>query len=37
MTFYVREQEQKKADGLEYDEKAFDPETGLGLQFTKKK
>jgi hypothetical protein len=37
MTFYVREQEQKKADGLDYDEKAFDPETGLGLQFTKKK
>jgi hypothetical protein len=37
MTYYVREQEQKKADGLEYDEKAFDPETGLGLQFTKKK
>ena len=37
MTYYVREQERNKAEGLEYDENAFDPETGLGLVFTKKK
>ena len=37
MTYYVREQEKKKNAGEEYDENAFDSQTGLGLVFTKAK
>ena len=33
MTAYVKEEAEKKAAGLPYDENAFDPQTGLPLEF----
>lgn len=35
MTYYVREQERNKKNGLEYDQRAFDQRTGQPLLFTK--